>query len=313
MTGRGILREGAALLWRRQRVLWWLFGVDLLVGLIASLPFRSQLTALNASVSAQAALYHDFNLFRLDEALTRPDAPHGGVQATAAALTVSYFVFLLFAIGGVIESLYTDTTPRFSQFLSWSAAYFWRMVRLAILFGVLLLPILTAQSGIGPLTDWIGNHSSSERLIFTVSVAAVAILALVALAVRVWIDLAQVDCVAHERRAVRRSFGRSLRILRGGFWRVYGAILAIQLSVAVISFALMWLWTKLPHEAIGRTFLVGQIIVFSWIGARLWQKATEIVLYHQREFAETTLLQEVAPTIDASPVIVADPTPDVSI
>lgn len=312
MNGKGIFRAGATLLWRRQRVLWWLFGADFFIGLLASVPLRSHLNSLNTSIAAQLSLYHQFNLFRLDDALSRPDAPHGGVQAVALALVAIYFVFLLFAMGGVLESLYTDTTPRFADFLQASAGYFWRMVRLSIVFGLLMIPLLAAQSGIGPLNDWIGNHSSSERLTFAVSVAIFGVLALIALGVRVWIDLAQLDCVAHERRAIRPAIGHAWQLLRQGFWRVYGAIIAIQIIVGALTMALLWIWTKLPHEAIGRVFLLGQLIVLVWIGGRLWQKAAETAFYHQRDVVGDHDVQSVAVTNQPA-ISVEEPAPNPSI
>jgi len=33
-----VIRQGAQLLWRRRRVLWWLYGINLFVGLIGTLP-----------------------------------------------------------------------------------------------------------------------------------------------------------------------------------------------------------------------------------------------------------------------------------
>jgi hypothetical protein len=290
MTGNGILRDGASLLWRRQRILWWLFAANFALAWIAAMPLRAQLAGLNGSIVARDYLYHNMNLFRLDEALTRPDAPQGGLSVFAVALGFVYILFLLFAIGGVLESLYTDRTPRFGEFLRASASYFWRMARLAFLFALLMIPIFSAQTGIGPLNDWIGNYSSSERLTFGVTAAISVLLALIAFAARLWIDVAQVDCVAHERRAIRHSVGRARSLLQDGFWRLYASVIAIELAVLAFTLALLWIWTKLPHEAIGWTFLIGQLIVIAWLGGRLWQKAAETAWFHQRDALQQPVL-----------------------
>lgn len=285
MSGKGMIRSGAALLWRCQRVLWWMFAADFAAGLLASLPVRAQLSSLNTSLTARDSLYHQMNVFRFQEALMRPDITPRVLFGNSVAVGIVFFLVLLFAIGGIIESLYMDRTPRFGEFLRSSAGYFWRMVRLTIVFALFMVPLLTAQSGIGPLTDWIANRTSYEPLNYVLPLFINLVLILLALAARVWIDVAQLDCVAHGRTAVRHSLGQARRLLKGNFLRVFGSVVAIQVLLAVITVALLWLWTKLPHEAIGLTFLIGEIIVLAWIGARMWQKAAEAAWFHQREIA----------------------------
>ena len=40
--------------------------------------------------------------------------------------------------------------------------------------------------------------------------------------------------------------------------------------------------SAMPHEAIGRTFLLGELVVLLWLGFRLWQKAVEAAWYQRR-------------------------------
>lgn len=312
MSGEGMLRGGAALLWRRQRVLWWVFAVNLAAGLLASWPVRSQLSPLNSSVEARDSLYHQMNVFRLQEVLMRPDMNPRVLLGNSVALGVVFVLVLLFAIGGVLEALYMDRVLRFGDFLRSSARYFWRMVRLTIVFVVFMLPLMAAQSGLDPLSDWMGNRWSSEQLQFWVRFACMTALALLALAIRVWVDVAQLDCVAHERAAVRHSLARARSLLRGTFLRVWGSVLGIQLLVAIVTIVLLWIWTKLPPEAIGRTFLIGEIIVLLWIGARLWQKAAETVWYHAREASDAHNLAALEVRNQPSALVVQDSAPAIT-
>ena len=284
------MSAGAALLWRRQRVLWWLFGVNLAIGLLAAAPVRVQLRNIDSSIAASQSLYHEMNAFRLTEAIERPDGLPRAFFSGSALLTFVYFLFLVFAMGGVLESLTTDRTLRFGEFLGASAEYFWRMVRLLIVFGILIAPVAIALSGVDPLTEWLGNRSDWEKLGFWVTFAADAAALLIAVAARVWIDVAQVDAVAQDEPAVRRSFGRARRLLKGSFWRVYGALLTVQLLLAASTLLLLTIWVRLPHEAIGATFLIGEIIVVLWLGCRLWQKAIECAWYQERVAEEMVVI-----------------------
>ena len=60
-----VIREGAHLLWRRQRVLWWLYGINLFLGLIGTLPTANNIGAvLNHSLAAEH-LVKGFDVFSL--------------------------------------------------------------------------------------------------------------------------------------------------------------------------------------------------------------------------------------------------------
>ena len=311
MHEKGIIRSGAALLWRRQRVLWWLFGVNFVTGLLAAAPVRTQLRMLDSSRIAADSLYHQMDLFRLTEWMVRPEGITAAFFNGSTLLVWGYFLFLLFAMGGVLESLYADRTPAFSEFLRGSAEFFWRMLRLLIVFSILVAPLLIAQSSVGDLTDWLSNRSDSEQLGFWVTLAVAILLALVALAVRIWIDIAQLDAVAHDQRAVRRSLRNAWKLLRGGFAHVYGAILGIQILLLVMTLALLAIWLKIPHEGLGRTFLIGETIVLLWLGFRLWQKAVETAWYHRRlvHTDSITIFEPVREPVLAIPAQPNEPSP----
>jgi hypothetical protein len=281
------LAAGASLLWRRQRVLWWLFAANLAVGILAAAPVRNQLRILDSSMAASDSLYHQMNLYGLVEAISRPEGLPNAFYGGSILLVLVYFGLLLFAVGGVLETFSLDRTLRFGEFLRASAEYFWRMVRLLIVFAILVTPLAIAQSFAGDLTDWLGSRSDFEQLGFLVTVAIGAVVALVGMAARVWIDVAQLDAVAQDQPAIRRSARRAWQLLRGNFWRVYGAVLAVQFFLIVITVLLLLLWLKLPHEAIGGSFVIGEVIVVLWLGFRLWQKAVECAWYQQRVAAES--------------------------
>jgi len=287
---QSIITAGASLLWRRQRVLWWLFAANLAVGILAAAPVFNQLRILDSSMAASESLYHRMNFYLLVEAISLPEGLPNAFYGGSMLLMVVYFAFLLFAMGGVLESLTLDRTLRFGEFLRASAEYFWRMVRLLIVFAIVVAPLAIAQSFVGDLTDWLGNHSDVEQLGFAVTVAIGTVVALVGMAVRVWIDVAQVDAVAQDQPAVRRSARRAWQFLRGGFWRIYGAVMGVQLLLIGITVLLLALWVGLPHEAIGGTLLIGELIALLWLGARLWQKAVECAWYQERVAAETAMV-----------------------
>src|SRR5689334_5190376 len=108
-----IITAGASLLWRRQRVLWWLFAANLAVGILAAAPVRNQLRILDSSLAVSDSLYHSMNLYRLVEVISRPEGLPNAFYGGSLLLTIVYFAFLLFAMGGVLETLSMDRSLRF--------------------------------------------------------------------------------------------------------------------------------------------------------------------------------------------------------
>ena len=302
---KNIFAAGAALLWRRQRVLWWLWLANLAIGVLATAAVRAQLRVLDGSVVARDELYREMNYFRLTEAFARPEGLPNAFYGGSYVLILAYFVLLVFAMGGVLEAFCYDRPLQFAEFLRASAQFFWRMVRLLIAFALLMLPLAFAQNRLGDLSDWIGARSDREQLGFWITVALTLVLALVALLVRVWVDVAQVDAVAHDESAVRRSLARTRTMLRGSFLRVYAAVIAIQLLFIAITAGLFYLWLKVPHEWVGVTFALGQLGVLLGLAFRLWQKAVAAAWHEQSVAAEYVPPIVVAPepVMPESPVL----------
>jgi hypothetical protein len=70
-----VIREGAHLLWRRQSVLWWLYAINLFLGLIGTLPMANNVGAVvNHSLAAQH-LVKGFDLSYFVELGAQPSHP----------------------------------------------------------------------------------------------------------------------------------------------------------------------------------------------------------------------------------------------
>lgn len=280
MSGqRGIVVAGAALLWRRQRVLWWIFLVNLVLGMFSGWPVRTRLATLDRSSAASAGLYHSMNLARLTEAFKASELSF--LFSGSLGLILIYLIFLLFVMGGLLETFYTDRRLARGEFFRAAGEFFWRMVRLMLLFGVLLIPIALISS---PLQDWadkVGGASDREMLGFWLLCGITVFLLLAALAVRVLVDVAQVHLVAENEHSVVRSIAHAWRLLRGRFLRLYASVLLVQVLLGVATLALFAVWVKLPHEALTRTLFVGELIVLLWLAFRLWQRAVETVWYQR--------------------------------
>ena len=83
-----VIREGAHVLWRRQRVVWWLYCINLSLGLIGTLPMANNVGAvLNHSLAAQH-LVKGFDLSFFAELAGVPRARVRIVTGASARLKV---------------------------------------------------------------------------------------------------------------------------------------------------------------------------------------------------------------------------------
>jgi hypothetical protein len=282
-----VIREGAHLLWRRQQVLWWLYGINLLLGLIGTLPTADNIGAvLNHSLAAEH-LVKGVDLSFLVELAAQPSHPLSAGAPASLLLAVAFFVLWLLFEGGILEAYRRDTTLTTSEFFEASGRMFWRFVRLLICMLIALAPIVIIARRVESWSDRLANDAPHAMMGFWVEVAGILVVALLLMAVRLWFDMAQVHSVAENEPAMGRALVRSLRLTFANFTTIFWIYLRISLIAWLFWAAAFWGWIKLVRpEWIGVSLLLGQAVLLVWLGTRLWQRASETLWYaHNRPAA----------------------------
>ena len=178
-----VIRQGAQLLWRRQRVLWWLYGVNLFLGLIGTLPMANNVGAvLNHSLAAEH-LVKGFDLSFLAELAAQPAHPFSVAAPVSILLAMAFSVLWLLFEGGILETYQRDRRLATSEFLEACGQMFWRFVRLFISMLIVLVPVVVAARGVKRWSDTLAD-SPRAMMGFWVEVAGLLILALLLMAVR---------------------------------------------------------------------------------------------------------------------------------
>jgi cytochrome b subunit of formate dehydrogenase len=100
----GVFVGSAGLVWRRQRVLWWVFVVNLILASFAARTITSRVApVLNHSLASIPLLVQGFHVSAMDE-LGGPPAEYLTVGPTHVYYSVIFFFFMLLATGGRILS-----------------------------------------------------------------------------------------------------------------------------------------------------------------------------------------------------------------
>lgn len=280
---KSFLSDGCSRVWRHQRVLWWLFVVNLALAHLSIFGMTLRWSSVLDHSLAADQLYHGFNLGRYIELGMQPSVGFGNAMPGIAIFAFIFFLFMLFVTGGILEAYRSPYKISTADFFQASGAYFWRFVRLLIMFVIVLIPVAIAASAI---SRWSGNLSSDaapEKLGFWVDVIGGVVIWFIAMCLRLWFDVAQVHAVATNERAMRRALRRAFAMTFGNFGRVFPLYLVPSLVSFIGMAAILLIWTKIPSTSVGLSFLLLEVWMLLWLGTRLWQRAGETAWYQRTQ------------------------------
>src|SRR5277367_1598483 len=252
-TNRGTFFSGAGLVWKWQRLVWWIFAVCFLFAHFSTQGMVDRAAeALNHSAASQR-LVNGFDLSALIDLQQLPDAPLEIQGPTIVHFSLVFLLFMLFATGGILAAYVLDEKPTTTVFFEACGRHFWRFFRLLIYLGIVLLPIALLGAATRAMYTHIDEQSISPYPADHFMEAAAVVILLLLIIVRLWFDMAQVVAVAEDERKMHRA-------LR----------LAFGLHV--------WMQHLQPQSTVA-AFLVSQLMILTWIGTRLWQRASEAIWY----------------------------------
>ena len=268
---RASIGSAAALVWRHQRLLWWIFALNLALAWLSSLVVRAIASPVLDNSLESTKLVTGFDVSTLVLLLQQPEVPTEVLAPSAMIAAVLWLVAMLALDGGVVTTYLEDRRLSLAEFCASCGMYFWRMVRLAL---YALLPFGGLMAAHGALGDWTGKLSRNApqpRLGFEVNVAGTLLIVLAALFVRLWFDVAQARVVQGNEPGVLRTLLRSFMLaVRSGLYLRYLGIALLAALFAALGIAV---WLNLPHDAIVASFAVLELVTISQIAARLCMKA----------------------------------------
>ena len=300
-------RGGLRLLGRNKRILFWMWGLSLLLALAPTLLVsRSIKHSLGNSFKAEklAQGYDDiwFQEFEADaQALASTFEPtvagagavfkalDGFVSGTLfkqfpaiLAVGIAYLLLWAFAAGGILTAFEKNISPSFEEFAAAGARYLGRFVRLMVFVGLLywLIYALLAPW----LDEWFESLSADtidERLALLWKVFTLLIFLAAVWLVNILADYAKILTVLERRRSMLLSLLRSVRLCAAHFLRVGG----LYLLVTLLGIVLMAIYALVAPGASDSTWtgvllalLLGQIYIAARIGVRLLFFASQMEL-----------------------------------
>lgn len=280
LGARSAFSAGASLVWRRQRILWWVFAVNLVFAFWAGHGVVDRAGEILDHSMAAGRLVHGFSIGAYAELNNLPEQPFSG--GAAHEFAIAFFFFMLLVTGGLLETYRRDDNLTTGEFFAASGKFFWRFLRLVVLLLLALIPVAIVGGVIGAMAFHAYGKDISDHPALILDAVCLIVVVLLLTIVRLWFDMAQVITVVENEPKIRRSVAAAWRLL----WRNFGSLFWLYFPICVLAHVVFYggLWLLLwygPAEAIFLSFLIGQLLILFWLGMRFWQRASEMAWYQR--------------------------------
>ena len=273
------IRDGLSLLWRHQRLVWWIFFVNLVLGFFAAIaPSVVLRPVLDKSMYA-TQLSQRFDLTAFIELLSKPEVSLGSSVAGSVVVGVIFLLYMIFITGGILVVYREDRKLSPGEFFHFSGQFFWRMVRLLLCSIIPFGIVIALLARVGTVSGKMAADAPREMQGFWVQVAGYLVCLVLALFVRAWFDVAQARTVIDSVRGIFKLSFRSFVLALRNLHRLLFIYLTTSFVCAIVIAGAWELWLNIPHQSFGRSWLLLEIVTLMMVAIRLWQRAATVVWY----------------------------------
>ena len=290
---RGLLSEGFRRVWHYQRVLWFIFGINVVFGHFGAGAATHKLDLLDHTLQSRR-LTDVFDYGTFSALSSNPEVKLFEVGGVSIGFSLVFFVGMLFLTGGILEAYRSGRRLTTREFFEACGSYFWRWVRLFILMLIVLIPVMIFVYSVGSSSGEMMLNAAQEKNAFWLLVGDVVFGGLLLMCIRLWFDMAQVRAVVEEETGMIRNAGAAFKVMLGNFGTLFWMYLRISVLGWLVLALGLWIWTKTPARQFDLAFLCLEVVVLTGFGVRLWQRASEMAWY-QRKFLAPLAVAPVAP------------------
>lgn len=305
-----LLREGFSRVWHYQRVLWFIFFINLVLALFSAGEATHKLDeVIDHSLHAQR-LSGIFDVGVFSALVSNPEVKLFEVPAVSISYSLLFFGIVLFLTGGILEAYRSGRKLTTREFFEGCGSYFWRWVRLFLMMLIVVIPFLILTKVVTSKALPMIPSAAQEKTGFWLLVLGISAILLVLMCIRLWFDMAQVRAVVEEESGMWRNAGRAFKLTFSNFGSLFWMYLRISLMGWLVLAAGLYIWAKMPPARFLSTQLVLELVVLCGFGTRLWQRACEMIWYQRRFLAPLTVPLPVPTAPAPSPLLTIAPPPD---
>jgi hypothetical protein len=299
-----LLSSGLGKVTHNKRYIFWFWLLNLTLAEFGTSAFRQNAHAILDHTLYGQGLVKGFDAGVFGELLFKPE--FGSIKAVALPALFLGFVFFL-ATAVFLPGIFTGYASTYrlprEEFFRACGRNLWRFVRIliiaAIVMGIIAGLLFAANDAIGKKA----NESTTEKLSFELQTLDIAIIFLIMTILRIWFDLAEVDTVLNDQRAIRKSVRAAFRHTFRGLTRLLTSYVVVTIVVAIFLIGGLWIWMRFvsPENVLG-AFVIAQITLFLLLIPRFWQRGIAVSYWQQRMLAPMAVLPQVEPSPVPSPI-----------
>ncbi|QDK78418.1 hypothetical protein EXU85_07285 [Spirosoma sp. KCTC 42546] len=260
------------------RLLWLIYGITLVLGLLAALPFYNTLTVEDQNSLAFLNLLNGFDYTIYSDFMNRSQRVISPLISVGRWLGLVYIVLSVFFAGGILLRFSQPNNP-FNAGLFWQGCshYFGRFLRLVLV--TLLFVVIGGGLWLvaGSLVGVVFNDTLTERGQFWIGAVFFALFALTATLLLCIGDYAKVLMFREDEHNAFRAFGQAGRLVLRNLARTYGlyvVLILIGTGLFGVYFILDEAILMSNWLTILIMFFIQQSMIFARVGLKVWSLGT---------------------------------------
>jgi hypothetical protein len=316
MTHKSLLSSGLAKVAHNKRYIFWFWLLNLTLAEFGTAAFRRNVHAILDHTLLAERLVKGFDAGVFGELLFKPEL--GSMESmTAPALYFGFVFFLATALflPGIFAGYASNYRLPREEFFRSCGRNLWRFIRIilvaGIVMGIIAGLLFAANGAIVKKAD----VSTNEKLSFELQMIGLGVIFLVMTTLRILFDLAEVDMVLNDQRAVRKSITAAFRHTFRSLARLLGSYVVVTIVAAIALVGGLWIWMKfVSPESVFGAFVVAQITHLLLLIPRFWQRGIAVSYWQMRMLAPVFAVPraEPIPVLSVAAPSVPEPAPVVS-
>jgi hypothetical protein len=312
MTNKSVLSTGLGKVAHNKRYIVWFWLLNLTLAEFGTAAFRRNAHAILDNTLLAQRLVRGFDRGVLGELLSKPEfGSLNSMTFPALYFALTFFLATALFMPGIFAGYASNYSLPREEFFRACGRNLWRFIRIMVVAGIVMGIVsgllFAANGGIAKKAD----ESTNEKLPFELQVTGLAVIFLIMTTLRIWFDLAEVDTVLSDQRAVRKSIAAAFRHTFRSLARLLTSYVVVTIVAAIVLVGGLWIWMKfVPSDSVVGALVIGQITLFLLLIPRFWQRGIAVSYWQQRMLAPVLVMPPLvtAPT-PAAPVPVA-PVPE---
>jgi hypothetical protein len=254
--------------WLQKKMLFFLYGINLLFAYLVSLPFISMVEQAMDHTASAAKLLRAFDFTAL-ATLIQEYGRGVNLSWNIFVFAICYGLLNTFFSGGIIKIFYSNINFTFREFWAGCVEYFSRFFKLLLISAGVFLLVLIFYLLISGVTDSITKNSVTEFWPFILFGLKLIMLVALLACISMLIDYTRIIIVRHDIKSIVQALSHSFKFIRSNFLKTCG----INIGLLIIGFGFLILYLGL-EQLITTNTIVGILLFFIvsqfYIIIRIW-------------------------------------------